>query len=189
MKSIIRWAISNSPAMNIILVASMLVGVFAVYSLRRDTFPEFDLDMITISVPYPGASPDEVEEGICQKIEEAVRGVDGIKKINSTAAEGSGAVMLELRSDVANPDRVLNDVRSAVDQIPSFPELAEDPDVKLTEMRETVIRVGIVGPDQRDEESALRLREVAEQTREALLLVQGVTPRRLDRREGLSDRH
>ena len=169
MKSVIRWAISNSPAMNIVLVAGIAIGLFSVRFMRRDFFPEFDLDMITIAVPYPGASPEEVEEGICQKIEEAVRSVEGIKKINSTASEGSGAVMLELRSDVKNPDRVLNDVRSAVDQIPSFPELAEDPDVKLTEMRETVLRVGVVGPAKQDEEAAIQLRDVAEQTREALL--------------------
>ena len=62
-------------------------------------------------------------------------------------------MMLELRSDVSNSDRVLNDVRSAVDQIPSFPVLAEDPDVKLTEMRETVIRVGVVGPNDRDQDA------------------------------------
>ncbi len=175
MKSVIRWAISNSPAMNIILMAGMLLGLFAVRSLRRDFFPEFDLDMITISVPYPGASPEEIEEGICQKIEEAVRSVEGIKKINSTASEGSGAVMVELRTDVENPDRVLNDVRSAVDQIPSFPELAEDPDIRLTEMRETVLRLGVVGPDERDEEAAVQLRELAEQVREALLLLPEVS--------------
>jgi multidrug efflux pump subunit AcrB len=175
MKSIIRWAIANSPAMNIILVAGIVIGLFAVRAIRRDFFPEFDLDMITVSVPYPGASPEEVEEGICQKIEEAVRSVDGIKKINSTASEGNGAVMLELRSEVDNADRVLNDVRSAVDQIPSFPELAEDPDVKLTEMRETVLRVGVIGPDQRDEEAAVQLRAVAEQTREDLLMLPEVS--------------
>jgi HAE1 family hydrophobic/amphiphilic exporter-1 len=175
MKSIVRWAISNAPAMNIVLVAGMLLGVFSMYSLRRETFPEFDLDMITISVPYPGATPADVEEGICQKIEEAVRSVEGIKKINSTAAEGVGSVMLELRSDVKNADRVLNDVRSAVDQIPSFPDMAEDPDVKLTEMRETVIRVGVVGPDDRSQQADIQLREVAEHVREELLLLPEVS--------------
>ncbi len=175
MRAVIRWAISNAPAMNIVMIAGICVGLFSFRAIRRDFFPEYDLDMITISVPYPGASPEEVEEGICQKIEEAVRSVEGIKKINSSAAEGSGAVMLELRSNVQNPDRVLNDVRSAVDQIPSFPELAEDPDVKLTEMRETVLRVGVVGPDRDDEESAIQLRTVAEQTREALLMLPEVS--------------
>ena len=77
--------------------------------------------MITISVPYPGASPEDVEEGICQKIEEAVRSIEGIKKINSTARGKRVRSCWSFDPDVQNADRVLNDVRSAVDQIPSFP--------------------------------------------------------------------
>jgi HAE1 family hydrophobic/amphiphilic exporter-1 len=175
MKSIIRWAIRNAPAMNIIMVAMIAVGLFCTRSLYRETFPDFDLDMIMVTVPYPGATPEEVEEGICQKIEEAVRAVEGIKKITSTAAEGMGTVTLELRSDVTNQDRVLNDVRSAVDQIPSFPEMAEDHEVKLAEMRESVIRVGVVGPKQRDEDADLSLRDLAETVREDLLLLPEVS--------------
>ncbi len=175
MRTIVRWAISNAPAMNILMVATLLVGWFCMRSLHRETFPDFDLDMIQVSVPYPGATPEEVEEGICQKIEEAVRSVEGIKKIHSTAAEGSGSVALELRSDVDNSDRVLNDVRSAVDRIPSFPELSEDPEVKLAEIRESVIRVGVVGPKLYDEQAQLRLREVAEEVREDLLLLPEVS--------------
>ncbi len=171
MKPLVRWSISNSPAMNIILVAALLVGWFCMRGLRRETFPEFDLDIIMVSVPYPGASPEEVEEGICLKIEEAIRSVEGIKKITSTAAEGAGSVTLELKSDVTNADRVLNDVRSAVDRIPSFPELAEDAEVKLAEIREPVIRVGVLGPERRDEQAYLQLREVGEQIREDLLLL------------------
>ena len=71
MRSVIRWAVSNSPAMNIIMAAVLLVGAFCARSLRRETFPEFDLDMIMITVPYPGATPEEVERGICQKVEES----------------------------------------------------------------------------------------------------------------------
>ena len=65
--------------------------------MRREVFPEFQLDIVLVSVPYPGASPEEVEEGICQKIEEAIYAIDGIKKMTTVSKEGSGSVVLELR--------------------------------------------------------------------------------------------
>lgn len=175
MKAIIRWAIENAPAMNSLMASIVVVGAICVVSLRRETFPEFDLDTIMVTVPYPGASPDEVEEGICQKIEEAVQSINGIKKVTSTAAEGSGSVTLELKSGVRDPSLVLDDVRSAVDRISTFPEMAEQPEVKLAEMQEVVIRVGVVGPDRRDADAELQLREVAEGVREDLLLLSRVS--------------
>ncbi|MEP0344506.1 efflux RND transporter permease subunit, partial [Rhodopirellula bahusiensis] len=75
MKSFIQWAISNGPAMNIVMIAVMLVGAVCFQTLNRETFPEFETDVISVSVAYPGAAPEEVEEGICQKIEESVRSV------------------------------------------------------------------------------------------------------------------
>jgi len=88
MKSILRWSIRNSPAMNTLLIGIVVVGLLSLSRMRREVFPEFNLDMILITVPYPGASPTEVEEGICQKIEEAVHSVAGIKKIYGVAREG-----------------------------------------------------------------------------------------------------
>jgi multidrug efflux pump subunit AcrB len=155
--------------MNTLMLGTIVVGAIGLMSLRREVFPEFDLDMILVTVPYPGASPTEVEEGICQKIEEAVQGITGIKKINSVALEGSGTVVLELHSYVRDPQRVLNEVRAEIDRIPSFPELAEDPVVKLVTIRREVIRVGVLGPDRDDPESRWKLREIAEQVREALM--------------------
>ena len=73
MKSIIAWTVRNSPAMNVLVVAVMVVGWISFSSMRREVFPEFDLEMALVSVAYPGATPEEVEEGICQKVEEACR--------------------------------------------------------------------------------------------------------------------
>ncbi|MBC7353623.1 MAG: efflux RND transporter permease subunit, partial [Thermogutta sp.] len=73
MKSILRWSIRNSPAMNTLLIGIVVVGLLSLFRMRREVFPEFNLDMILITVPYPGASPTEVEEGICQKIEASRR--------------------------------------------------------------------------------------------------------------------
>ncbi|MFT5526907.1 MAG: HAE1 family hydrophobic/amphiphilic exporter-1 [Pirellulaceae bacterium] len=169
MKSVIRWAVSNSPAMNTLMLGVLACGALSLSLLRREVFPEFDLEIVLVSVPYPGASPSDVEEGICQKIEEACRSIDGIKKMTSIAQEGSGFVVIELQADVANVQRALNEIRSEVDRIPSFPDLAEDPEVKQISIREPAIRVGILGPKDLTEDAELTLRSMAEEVREQLL--------------------
>ncbi|MBN2217466.1 MAG: efflux RND transporter permease subunit [Pirellulales bacterium] len=175
MKSIIRWSIQNTPAMNTLLVGLVAVGALSLFLLRRETSPEFELEYVTITVLYPGASPEEVEEGICQKIEEAVRARDGIKEIASVAREGVGLVLLELYSSVPDVQKVLNEIRSDVDRIPSFPETAERPVVEQILLRRPAIRVGVIGPENDDPEAEFRLREVAEQIREELLQLPSVS--------------
>ena len=175
MNGLVRWAISNTPAMNILMVTAIVVGFFSLQGMQRETFPDFDLDMILVQVPYPGAAPQEVEEGICQKIEEAVRSLDGIKKVTSVAAEGVGSVVIELESSVLNPDRVLDEVRSEVDRIPSFPGESEDPEVRRVTTRRPVLRVGIMGPENDTEQAQLDLRSVAEDVRDDLLQLDGVS--------------
>ncbi|QDU57651.1 efflux RND transporter permease subunit [Aeoliella mucimassa] len=170
MKSLVRWAIENSPGLNIVIIAVFVVGFFSFSSLRRESFPEFDLDMILISVPYPGAAPQEVEEGICQKIEEAVRSLEGIKKVTASASEGSGSVVLELETGGRSPDRVLDEVRSEVDRIPSFPLEAEEPEIRLVTARRPAIRIGVLGPDKEGAQAELELRDIAEGIRNDLLL-------------------
>lgn len=179
MKAMIRWAIRNSPAVNTLLMALVFVGVACFAMMRREVFPEFGLEIVLVSVPYPGASPAEVEEGICQKLEEAVRSIDGIKKQTSVASEGVGHMVLELEANVRDVQKVLGEVRSEVDRIPSFPELAEDPEIKQIVIRQTAIRVGIVGPESDANsvgpEASLALRDVAEQVRQELLLLPSVS--------------
>ncbi len=174
MRSVIRWAVRNTPAMNTLMIGIIGVGVVGVTLLHRELFPEFNLEIIQITVPYPGASPAEVEEGICQKVEEAVQSVSGIKKLSSIAEEGSGTVVLELETSV-DVQKTLNEVRSEVDRISSFPELAEDPEVKQITLRRAAIRVGVVGPELYDADSEFTLRQVAERVREALLLLPSVS--------------
>ncbi|MFP6764999.1 MAG: efflux RND transporter permease subunit, partial [Planctomycetaceae bacterium] len=175
MKSLISRAVSNAPGMNTLMVAILIIGGISLFSMRREEFPEFELEMILVSVPYPGASPEEVEEGICLKIEEAVRGLDGIKKQTSIAAEGMGSLVLEIEADVPDVQRLLSEIRSEIDRIPSFPELAEDPDIKQVTMRRPAIRVAVIGPDSRDPDAEFKLREVTEQVRDGLLMLPNVT--------------
>ena len=95
MKPVIQWAVKNAPAMNTLMIAVLVVGSLSMLNMRREMFPEFELEIILVQVPYPGASPADVEEGICQKVEESVRSIAGIKKQTSVAREGSGYLVLE----------------------------------------------------------------------------------------------
>jgi hydrophobic/amphiphilic exporter-1 (mainly G- bacteria), HAE1 family len=190
MKSLVKWAVANTPAMNTIMVGVLLVGVLSAATMRREIFPEFELEILLVTVPYPGASPEEVEDGICRKIEEAVRSIDGIKKQTSVAGEGVGYMVLELRTDVKNVQKVLGEVRSEIDRIPSFPLLAEDPEIKQITLRQQAINVAVLAPEEpkapaasdgsgvrsqgsgvtkSDAERQLQLREVAELVRDELL--------------------
>lgn len=174
MRRAIEWAVRHTAAVNAILAAVLLIGGFCMYNLRREEFPEFELEIILVSVPYPGASPAEVESGICQKIEEAVRAIDGIKKVTTVAGEGAGNVVIELESDVRDVQKVLAEVRSEVDRIPSFPLMAEDPTIQQITMRRLAIEIGLMGPVTDDADSEQNLRAVAEQVRDDLLLLSTV---------------
>jgi HAE1 family hydrophobic/amphiphilic exporter-1 len=177
MKSIIGWTVRNTPAMNVLVVAIMVIGWISFSSMRREVFPEFDLEMALVTVVYPGATPEEVEEGICQKVEEACRGVVGIKKITSVAREGMGYCVFEMNDDVPDPQRVVGEIRSEVERIPSFPELAEDAKVEQVTLRTPAIKVGILAPPEADgqERSELELRGVAEKVRDDLLALPAVS--------------
>ena len=136
MKRLVAWAITNSPGMNVLMLGLMLVGGVSLWNMRREVFPAFELEIVMITVPYPGATPQDSEEAICQKIEEAIRAIDGIKKVTSIAQEGSGFVLAELRSDVRDVQKVMAEIDREVDRIPSFPALAEDPLIQQITFRD-----------------------------------------------------
>ena len=180
MKSVIRWAIKNSPAMNTFLIASMIVGSLSMVIMQREVFPNFALEIVLVSVPFPGATPAETEEGICQKVESAVSNIDGVKKMTSVAMENFGYVILELDNNVKDVQKVLNDVRSAIDQVSTFPPNAEDPDVKQIVFRAPAISVGILAPKYDRPltlQEEIELRELAEDVRSDLLELRAVKPK------------
>ncbi len=178
MKDWIVKAIDNRAALNLGVIAVLAIGWFSLGAMRRESFPEFELDQINISVPYPGAAPQEVEEGIAQKVEEAVRSIEGIKKVTSTASEGSCSVTLQLVPGGRPSDRILDEVRSEIDRIPSFPLEAEEPQVRLRTMRRGSLSVGVISPvpvdpvtERLSTESELQLRKIAERVRDDLLAI------------------
>ena len=162
MKGVIGWFARNGVAANLMLLVIVVSGAIVLVDLKQEIFPEFSLDVITINVEYRGAAPQEVEDAICLRLEEALQGIDGIKKMTSTANEGLGLVTLEL---IAGYDvrRVLDDVKASVDAIDTFPEDVEKPVVQEVTSRFQVINVAIAG-----EADLATLKRLGEQVRDEL---------------------
>jgi len=125
-KGIIAWFASNHVAANLLMWLIIVAGVISSFSLRKQTTPEFEQNKINVSVPYLGAAPQEVEEGVVVKIEEAIQDLKGIIEVNSNAREGVGTVTVEVGLD-ENLDDVLNEIKTRVDAISTFPALTEKP--------------------------------------------------------------
>ena len=165
----IAWMTHHTVAANLVMFIFILGGLVIMTNVKQEVFPEFKVDQIRVSVPYPGASPEEVEQGIILSIEDVVRGLDGVKHVTATASEGRAKVEIELL-DGANADNVLQDVVNEIDGIQSFPELAEEPIISLAEVRNQVVTVLVYG-DQEEQ----TLRDVAERVRDDLLQRPGIT--------------
>lgn len=165
----IAWMTHHTVAANLVMLIFILGGLLVSANVKQEVFPEFKVDMVRVSVAYPGASPEEVEQGIILSIEDVVRGLDGVKEVTSTASEGRAKVEIEL-IDGVNADNVLQDVTNEIDSIQSFPELAEKPMISLAEVRNQVLTVLVHG-DQEEQ----TLREVADRVRDDLLQRPGIT--------------
>ncbi len=159
----LEWITKNSVAANILMIILIAGGLFMARDIKQEVFPEFDLDLVLVNVPYPGASPEEVETGVLLAVEESIRGLDGIKKVTSTAAEGMGTTVVELMSDT-DADQALNDIKASIDRITSFPQDIEEPQVQLPRFKSQVLALILYG-----DESEMTLKDLAEQTREQLL--------------------
>jgi multidrug efflux pump subunit AcrB len=163
--SAIAWFARNSVATNLLMWAMLLGGVLAWPTLRQEMFPDIDLEVVTVTAPYPGAAPAEVEEALVTRIEEAVSGLSGVKRIRSTAAEGVASVSIELHAgeDVA---RRMADIRARVDATPSWPEEAERASVTQAEFPRHVLSLAVWGDA--DEHTLKRLAEKARDELSAL---------------------
>ena len=122
MKNVIAAFARNRVFANIVLVIVLSAGAFAGVRMIRETFPEFSLDRITITVPYPGADPEEVEEGISRKIEDAIEGLEGIKQYTTSSSENVGTTLIEVKENY-DLDEVMDRVRSKVDATVSYTHL------------------------------------------------------------------
>ena len=160
MKAIGKWSVEHRVTVNLIMVFLIVAGMFTAVNMKREMFPQFSLDMISIAVEYPGASPEDVEEGICIKIEEQLKSIEDIKTMYSTAVEGYASVVLELNAGTDISDK-LNEVRTEIDLIDSFPTQAEDPVVVEIKNNEPAIYVAVYGdvPEETLRETADKIRD------------------------------
>jgi len=161
----------NHVAATLLALAFIVAGASALLTgrVRREVFPEITPNVVRVSVVYPGATPTEIETGVCQIIEEAVSSVTGIDKITSTSSEGAGSVVIEALED-ADVSRVLDDVKNQVDAITNFPGEIEEPIVSRLVLRKQVIYVSLSG-----DVGELALKRLAEQVRDELTGLPEVT--------------
>ena len=168
-KGPIAWMVRNRVTPNLLMIVLIAGGLFFASNIKQEVFPEFDLDLVNVSVPYPGSSPEEIEQGIILVVEEAIRGLEGVKEITATASEGRGSVSAELLEG-ADQQRIYQDIKQEIDRITTFPEDAEEPEVSLVMRRREVIDIQLYG-----EVSERVLRELAEEVRDGLLQSPGIT--------------
>ncbi|MBN1957333.1 MAG: efflux RND transporter permease subunit [Desulfuromonadales bacterium] len=144
MTGAIKWMAANHVAANLLMLCLVIGGLIMAPKIKQEIFPEVSLDRVSVVVAYPGAGPEEVEEGIVLKIEESLIAVDGIKQLKSTASEGYGSVIAEIYSD-EDVDLVLQDIKSEIDRITSFPEDAEKAIISKVSNRREVVSVVVYG--------------------------------------------
>ena len=165
----IAYMARNPLIANLLMILLAGGGIWTMLNVQKEVYPEFQLDIVEISVVYPGAAPAEVEQGILLPVEEAVRGIQGIKEVVSTAGEGSGDVSIEL---IAGTERMkaFQEIDQAVARIRTFPDEIEQPEVRLQSRQRSVMEIGLYGG-----EDIWTLRQLAERLRDRLLSDEEIT--------------
>ena len=169
-RSLINWFIRNPVAANLLMVVLLVGGALSAMNMRAQVFPTVSPRTVVVTVPFPGATPAEVEEGITRRVEEAVLGIDGVKRVRSTASENLGVITIET-NDFADEQLVKDDVESAVDGLADFPpENAERPTVVAPKATGGVVTLVLTG-----EVGEFALREAAVELERDLLTQPGVS--------------
>jgi multidrug efflux pump subunit AcrB len=164
------WFSSNHVAANLLMLAFLVLGALFALRTQVNVFPDIDPRTINVTVVYPGATPVEIEEGVCRRVEEALSGVQGIEKLRSVASEGLGTVTAELEDDAVDTV-VLDDVKAAVDALRDFPpQEAENPRVQDVQIIRPVVTLAIHG-----DATERTLREFAHRVRDDLSALEGIT--------------
>ena len=169
MKRTIGWFVSNPVAANLLMMILIVSGLISIFQLRQEEMPPIELNTVSVSVPYLGAAPEEVENGVNLRIEEAVEGVQGIYRMTSLASEGNGSVLLELETD-ANRIQTANEIKSRIDAISTFPVETERPVVSLLTTLNDGLEIVISGDA--DERT---LKELGLQMREDIAAIEGIS--------------
>ena len=166
---LIDWFVDNRVATNLLMWILLIGGVMAYPEIRKEEFPNFEANAVSVVVPYPGASPEEVEQTVCIRVEEVIEGVLGIKHVNSTAAENACTLMVELETGYDRA-KAQGDIKAKVDAIDTFPVDADKPVVAEVSIINNVLQLVLSG--KADERS---LKEIGEKIREDILAKDGVS--------------
>ncbi|MFC3095592.1 efflux RND transporter permease subunit [Alteromonas sediminis] len=166
---VIAWFARNSVAANLLMWILIVGGLYGALTIQKQIFPNFDIQLVQVRVPYLGAAPQEVEEGVILKIEEAVENIEGIKKITSTSVEGMGTVSIEVEEDY-DVESVLDEVKVQVDAIPSFPANTEKPVVYRQKIQQDVIWISVYG-----DATERELKEFAKVMRDEIANLPGIS--------------
>ena len=144
----IAWMAGNSVAANLLMALCLVGGFLFLRNIKQEVFPDFQEDEVAVTVEYPGASPEEVEEGVVLPVEEAVEGLQGVDEIRSTAAENVGSVVVEAVRGT-NIRKLKEDVQSEIDRITTFPDDAEEPEVRSSDRERGVLNLVLYGETDR----------------------------------------
>ena len=169
MLAAITWFAKNPVAANLLMFVMLSGGVMALLTVHQEEFPSMDINMVSINVPYLGAAPEESEQGVCIRIEESLEGTNGVEKIQATASEGACTVMAMLFEDV-NQIEVLNEIKSLVDGINTFPVETEKAIVSKITITHDLMQIALFGNT--DERT---LKEIGNQIREDIVAIDGVS--------------
>lgn len=169
MNAIIAWFARNTVAANLLMMLCVAGGLAAIPAIQQKTFPDINVEIIQIAVPYLGAAPEEVEEGVCIRIEEEIYGIEGVERITSSAAEGACGVTAEL-IDGYSTDRALAEIKNAVDSISTFPAETEKPVISHFSLKRNALQLAVSG-----NASERALRVWGERIRDEIAALPGVT--------------
>ncbi len=153
---------------NLLMIAFLVIGAVAAPTLQRETLPRVEPNKLEIMVLFPGAAPDDVEDGICQRIEDAVDSVDGVVEVLCESREGQGKATVEM-AEGGNLDRFFADVKTEIDAIDDFPDKAEQPTIKQLGRTDFVAAVAVTGP-----KNLTDLRVYAEQLKDRMKAFGGI---------------
>ncbi len=168
-ESIINWFARNSVAANLLMGVLLVGGFVSALTIKKEIQPQIETPYITINVPFLGASPADVEEGVTIKIEEAIQDLQGIEEIISTASEGNGSVRVEVNADY-DVLEVMDEIKNRIDGISTFPANTEKPNISRTQFQQQVMWLSVYG-----DVGERTLKEYAKQMRDEVVTLPGVT--------------
>ena len=140
-----RFGVRNPVPINLLMAGFILAGIFAAFNLRRQFFPDMTFDSVSVTMAYPGASPEDVESSIAKRIENAIVNIDEVDEIRTTCAEGVASIFVTFKEGTSNIDNAIDKVRRSVDSIQDLPVDAKKPVVTRIEPKMPVIMVQIWG--------------------------------------------